>query len=173
MHRIAIATYIASITIANLLVANMGPSIIAFNAFVFIGLDLVLRDYLHDAWQTNRTRNMLLLIAAAGATSYALNQATITIAAASTAAFSLAAITDWAAYHAMRNTNWTARTNTSNAAAAVVDSVTFPTIAFGAIMPEIVAAQIVAKIAGGAVWSFVIGRARRATANHHSPTHNA
>jgi hypothetical protein len=32
----------------------------------------------------------------------------------------------------------------------------FPTIAFGVLMPEIVALQFVAKVSGGAIWSYVL-----------------
>jgi hypothetical protein len=39
-----------------------------------------------------------------------------------------------------------------------VDSLLFPTIAFGALMPHIVAMQFVAKVAGGAVWTWLLGR---------------
>jgi hypothetical protein len=32
----------------------------------------------------------------------------------------------------------------------------FPTIAFGVLMPEIIALQFAAKVVGGVVWSFII-----------------
>ncbi len=41
---------------------------------------------------------------------------------------------------------------------AAVDSLVFPTIAFGALMPQIVLAQFVAKAVGGALWSFILNR---------------
>ena len=44
---VAIAIYIAAMTAANLSVAAFGPAITPVNAFVLIGLDLALRDYLH------------------------------------------------------------------------------------------------------------------------------
>lgn len=43
--------YISALVIANLLVAHFGPWFSPINAFLLIGLDLSLRDYLHDKWK--------------------------------------------------------------------------------------------------------------------------
>jgi hypothetical protein len=43
--------YLAAIMAANLLVVQFGPSIAIVSAFLFIGLDLTTRDYLHEAWR--------------------------------------------------------------------------------------------------------------------------
>lgn len=40
---------------------------------------------------------------------------------------------------------------------ARIDSI-LPTLAFGVLMPQIVLAQFAAKVAGGAVWAWVISR---------------
>jgi hypothetical protein len=40
-------------------------------------------------------------------------------------------------------------------AGAAVDSVLFPTIAFGVLMPEIVILQFAAKVIGGGFWSYI------------------
>jgi hypothetical protein len=48
------------------------------------------------------------------------------------------------------------RANGSNVAGAAVDSLVFPTLAFGALMPQIVIAQFLAKCVGGAIWALVI-----------------
>ena len=85
----AILIYAAAMTLANLSVAAFGPAISPLNAFVLIGLDLALRDWLHvrlKAWQ------MLALIVAAGALTYLLNPAAGKIAVASSAAFTAAAL---------------------------------------------------------------------------------
>ena len=158
---IAILIYAAAMTLANLSVAAFGPAISPLNAFVLIGLDLALRDWLHvrlKAWQ------MLALIVAAGALTYLLNPAAGKIAVASSAAFTAAAMVDWATFARLRGT-WLFRANGSNVAGAAVDSMIFPTLAFGALMPHIVALQFVAKVAGGAIWAWVLARtAQRATA---------
>lgn len=156
----AIATYIASITAANLLVAHYGPSVTIINAFALIGLDLVLRDYLHDEWQQNRTRNLAALIASAGVVSYLLNPATARIAIASTAAFTLAALVDWGVYSLAHRSPWLVRSNASNVAGAAVDSLVFPTLAFGMVLWPIVIGQFVAKSFGGAAWSLAIAAGR-------------
>jgi uncharacterized PurR-regulated membrane protein YhhQ (DUF165 family) len=153
---VAVAAYAAAIVAANLSVAAFGPAISPVNAFLFIGFDLALRDWLHirlKAWQ------MLTLIVAAGALSYGLNPAAGIIAVASTTAFVAAAAVDWGVFAAVKG-SWLKRSNTSNVAAAAVDSLVFPTIAFGALMPHIVAMQFVAKVLGGALWTWVLNRDR-------------
>jgi uncharacterized PurR-regulated membrane protein YhhQ (DUF165 family) len=158
---LAIVIYAAAMTLANLSVAAFGPAISPVNAFVLIGLDLALRDWLHvrlRAWQ------MLALIVAAGALTYLLNPAAGKIAVASSAAFTAAALVDWMTFARLRG-SWLMRANGSNVAGAAVDSLIFPTLAFGALMPHIVALQFVAKVAGGALWAWVLARtAQRATA---------
>ena len=66
-----------------------------------------------------------------------------------------AALVDWAAFARLRG-SWLRRANGSNVAGAAVDSLLFPTIAFGALMPHIVALQFVAKVAGGALWAWLL-----------------
>jgi uncharacterized PurR-regulated membrane protein YhhQ (DUF165 family) len=151
---IAIAVYAAAMTLANLSVAAFGPSVTPINAFVLIGLDLALRDWLHvrlKVWQ------MGSLIAATGALTYILNPAAGQIAIASAAAFTAAALVDWGAFLKIKG-SWLVRANGSNVAGAAVDSLLFPTIAFGALMPHIVAAQFVAKVAGGALWAWGLSK---------------
>ena len=154
MLTIAILIYAAAMTVANLSVAAFGPAISPVNAFVLIGLDLALRDWLHvrlRAWQ------MGLLIACTGLLTYALNPAAGMIAVASACAFSAAALVDWATFTRLRG-SWLFRSNGSNVAGAAVDSLIFPTLAFGALMPGIVLAQFAAKVAGGALWALAINR---------------
>lgn len=153
---IAIAAYAAAMILANLSVAAFGPWVSPINAFVLIGLDLALRDWLHvrlRVWQ------MGALIAGTGALTYALNPAAGMIAIASSAAFTAAAVVDWATFARLRG-SWMFRANGSNVAGAAVDSLVFPTLAFGALMPQIVLAQFAAKVAGGAVWAWIIGRVK-------------
>jgi len=156
MLLIAISIYAIAMTIANLLVVQFGPSITPINAFVLIGLDLALRDWLHlrlKAWQ------MGTLIAASGALTYLLNPAAGMIAIASALSFTAAAVVDWGVFFRLKG-SWLKRANGSNIAGAAVDSVLFPTIAFGALMPHIVAMQFVAKVAGGGIWSWLLMRLR-------------
>ena len=157
MLALAIVVYAAAMTAANLLIVAFGPVISPLNSFLFIGLDLALRDWLHvrlRAWQ------MLALIAASGALTYLLNPAAGKIAIASAVAFTCAAAVDWSVFSAVRG-SWLKRSNISNVAGAAVDSVVFPTLAFGVLMPGIVAAQFAAKVIGGAVWSKAIDWVRK------------
>jgi uncharacterized PurR-regulated membrane protein YhhQ (DUF165 family) len=100
---------------------------------------------------------MLALIAAAGALTYMLNPAAGKIAIASSVAFTAAALVDWMTFARLRG-SWLIRANGSNVAGAAVDSLIFPTLAFGALMPHIVALQFVAKVAGGALWAWALSR---------------
>lgn len=152
----AVAAYIASIVAANLLVARYGPGVTIVNAFALIGLDLVLRDHLHDAWR-GKLAPMAGLIAAAGVISYVANPATGRIAVASTVAFAVAALVDWAVYALAERKPWLVRSNASNVAGAAADSLLFPTIAFGGLLWPIVIGQFLAKTLGGAAWSLLLG----------------
>lgn len=151
---ITVAIYAVAMTLANLSVATWGPWVSPINAFVLIGLDLTLRDWLHvriKAWQ------MGALIGFTGLLTYTLNPAAGMIAVASACAFSAAAVVDWATFAKLRG-SWLYRANGSNIAGAAVDSLIFPTIAFGAIMPTIVLSQFVAKVVGGALWSWAFSK---------------
>lgn len=151
--------YIAALVAANLLVAWFGVWFSLINAFVLIGLDLSLRDKLHDLWEGEKLPvKMGGLIATASVISYAINPATGMIAFASLAAFSLSMVADSLVYQYLKHKEWMIRANGSNLAGSAVDSVVFPTIAFGGLIPEIVALQFVAKVGGGFVWSKFLNR---------------
>lgn len=145
--------YIAAICAANFSVHLFGPVATPFNAFLLIGLDFVIRDKLHERIGV---RKIMLLIIIAGAISYAINPATDMIAIASVSAFALAALTDATVYQTLIRKPWLVKSNGSNVASSAVDSVVFPLIAFGAFIPWVVAGQFVAKVFGGAVWSWLL-----------------
>jgi uncharacterized PurR-regulated membrane protein YhhQ (DUF165 family) len=161
---LACAVYVAALVAANLLVARFGAAATPVIGFFLIGLDLTLRDRLHDAWAgPGLWPRMLALIGGAGALSYVLDPASGRIALASLVAFVAAALADAAVYQALRRAGrygWLARANGSNAAGAAVDSLLFPALAFGALMPAISVAQFGAKLAGGFLWSLLL-RGRR------------
>jgi uncharacterized PurR-regulated membrane protein YhhQ (DUF165 family) len=156
----AILIYAAAMTLANLSIAAWGPWVSPINAFVLIGLDLALRDWLHmrlKLWQ------MGALISASGLITYALNPAAGQIAVASAVAFTAAAVVDWSVFIRLPG-SWLRRANGSNVAGAAVDSLIFPTLAFGVLMPGIVLAQFAAKVAGGAIWAYLLKPKQAATA---------
>ncbi|NDG19480.1 MAG: VUT family protein [Betaproteobacteria bacterium] len=149
---LAISVYALAMTAANLSVAAFGPAISPLNAFLFIGLDLVLRDWLHvrlKLWQ------MGTLIASTGLLTYLLNPASGKIAIASAVAFTTAAIVDWAVFARLKG-SWVKRANGSNVVGAAVDSIIFPTLAFGVLMPHIILFQFAAKVFGGFLWSLIL-----------------
>lgn len=152
--------YLAAIVGANLSSTYFGPSASIVNAFLLIGLDLTTRDKLHEAWQG---RGLLIkmagLILVGAAISWVLNRKSAPIALASTLAFSLAAITDGLIYQWLRAKPHMIKINASNLGSALVDSLVFPTVAFGALLPGIVAGQFLAKLAGGFVWALLIAYA--------------
>ena len=157
----AILVYAAAMTLANLSIAHFGPWVSPINAFVLIGLDLALRDWLHmrlKDWQ------MLALIGASGALTYALNPSAQHIVIASAVAFTLAALVDWQAFSRLTG-SWLRRSLGSNVFGAVVDTAVFSALAFVLLSPSpkplavvavIAAWQFVAKVAGGALWAAVL-----------------
>lgn len=145
--------YVASICAANFSVHIFGPAITPVNAFFLIGLDFAVRDKLHEQMGALK---MLGLIAVAGVLSMVLNPATGGIALASVSAFALASLADTLIYQSLIKKPWLTKANGSNTVAAAVDSLVFPLIAFGALMPLVVAGQFFAKVIGGAVWAWLL-----------------
>jgi hypothetical protein len=132
------------------------PGITIINAFLFIGLDLTARDQLHEAWRGNKLLpKMTVLIAAGSILSWLLNRNAGPVALASFVAFAAAATVDGLVYHQLgRYPRWL-RINGSNVPSAAVDSIVFPTLAFGSFLWPIVLGQFLAKTLGGFVWSLV------------------
>ena len=154
---IYVILYLSAIVLANLSVAQFGPSVAIINAFLFIGLDLTARDKLHDAWKGKRLfLKMASLIAAGSLLSWILNRNAGPIALASFVAFASAATVDALMYQALAKLPKWARINGSNIPAAAIDSLVFPTLAFGGILWPIVFGQFFAKVAGGFVWSLIL-----------------
>ncbi|MCL4868808.1 MAG: VUT family protein [Anaerolineae bacterium] len=148
--------YLVAIVLANLTVAAFGPSMVIVNAFLFIGLDLTARDHLHDAWRGNKLLpKMTALIAAGSILSWLLNRDAGQIALASFIAFAAAATVDALVYHLLGKYPRWLRINGSNVPSALVDSLVFPTLAFGTFLPLIVLGQFIAKVLGGFAWSLV------------------
>ena len=154
---IAPIIYLVAIVIANLMLLWFGPVASIYNAFILIGLDLSLRDKLHDQWYGNNLwLKMLLLICGGSAITVVLNWDALPIALASATAFLVSGVGDALVYSRLRQHKFLVRSNGSNVAGSALDSVIFPTMAFGVFMPEIILGQFLAKIGGGAIWSFVI-----------------
>jgi len=154
-----VVMYLVAIIAANLLVAQFGPSVVVINAFVFIGLDLTARDHLHDAWKRRHLwPKMAVLIGAGSLLSWLLNRNAGPIALASFVAFGCAGIVDAIVYHLLGDRSRILRINGSNVVSAAVDSLVFPTLAFGGFLPLVTLGQFAAKVAGGFIWSLVLAR---------------
>jgi hypothetical protein len=153
--KILIGIYVAAMVTANLLVSWLGPWFSPFNSFLLIGMDLTLRDVMHERitkWQ------MLGVILVGGIITWAANPSAAHIAIASATAFGVSALADWAVYTFLRSRPWLVRSNGSNVVGAAVDSLIFPTMAFGVFLPHIVMLQFAAKVGGGAFWSWFVFR---------------
>lgn len=155
------AIFLAAITAANLITthyASIGhPEASAVTAFCLVALDLVARDVLHD-WYSGRRRVIVLgaLILAGALLSYLANPDSAEIAKWSALAFAAAMTVDSVVYHAARRLPWAERSNISNIAGAVTDSIVF---CAGVGFPWIVAfGQTTAKIAGGVIFVLLLER---------------
>ncbi len=149
---ILIGIYLAAVVAANVLVSVLGPAYAPLIALVFIGMDLALRDRLHDRWGARMPRNMALLIVAGCAASLVVNANVARVAVASAAAFAGGESVKTVAYSAFRRWSRLPRLVAANLPAALVDSILFLTLAFGHWMPGLVALQFVAKAAGAMAW---------------------
>lgn len=153
---VMIMLFVGSLVVANLMVAHFGPWALPFTAFFLIGLDLVVRDALHEAWHGQRlVLKMSALIFAGALIAFLLNRDAFWVGVASFSAFALAQSTNTVVYGLMFNKSWLAKVNTSNLAAALVDSVVFVLVAFHEWMPLLIATQWGIKAGGGFFWSLV------------------
>lgn len=154
-----VALYLQAIVVANGLVAIFGPPITPFVAFALIGLDLTSRDRLHEAWYGRGLWwKMAMLIAIGSGLSWLLNRNTGPIALASFIAFAASGLVDALMYQLLHRHAYLVKVNGSNIMSAAVDSILFPTLAFGVFLPWIVLGQFVAKVLGGAVWGWALAR---------------
>ncbi len=155
-----IVLYLVAIVAANLLVARFGPAIVVFNAAVFIGLDISGRDLLHEMWQGDKLAlKMGILIAAGSLISAALNADATRIALASFVAFAVSESADAVTYQLLGERTKLVKMNGSNMVSAAVDSILFGALAFGLpLLWPVIIGQFVAKVIGGAVWSWVLTR---------------
>lgn len=159
---IFVGLYLSAIVAANLLVAKFGAGMSVVNAFLFIGLDLTCRDHLHDAWSHHGlVWKMGLLVLAGSGLSWLFNNSAGQIAVASVVSFAAAAVVDTMVYHWLRRHGYLVRVNGSNLVSGLVDSVVFPSLAFGSILPWVILGQFSSKVCGGLLWSLVLRHRRK------------
>ncbi len=155
---VLVAVYLAAIVAANLITARYGPVASVYNAFALIGLDLITRDRLADFWGTTRWAKMALLIATGSALSYLIAQDARSVAEASAVSFACAETGEGLLYHLLRRRQWFERANTAAWLGAAIDSLVFPSLAFGGLVWSTSVGQFTAKAAGALLWSAVIVR---------------
>lgn len=148
--------YLAAIVAANVLTAHFGPPAAIYNAFALIGLDLITRDRLADFWGTSRWAKQAALILAGALLSYAATSGAHKVAVASAISFACAEVGEALLYWVLRRRVWLERANVSAWLGAAIDSLVFPTLAFGGFVWSTSFGQFAAKVAGAVVWSLVI-----------------
>lgn len=157
-----VIAYLAATVLSNLSVSYFGPVSTPINAFLLIAFDLVSRDTLHERWHHKHLKlKMLLLIGTGAMLSYIVNRGGGQIAIASFVSFFLTGIADTLVYHLLRNQPKLIKVNGSNLVSAAVDSIAFPTLAFGSFIPWVILGQFVAKVLGGYIWSLILFRGNK------------
>ncbi|EJH7012850.1 VUT family protein [Salmonella enterica] len=147
--------YVLAICAANYLLFLFGPWWSIVNSFFLIGLDFILRDVLHERIGFLKVTGLAILC---GGISYTINPAGGMIAIASSVSFVLASLGDGSVYQLLIRKSWPVKSNASNITASAIDSLTFPLIAFGSLVPGIFAGQFIAKVGGGFIWSLLLRR---------------
>jgi len=167
MPALFVAGYLAAVVAANLSAAFVAARVplrwfAVFDfliCFIFIAVDLVVRDTLHEHWEGRGLwLRMLGLIGTGSVLSALVNGAASRIALASFCAFLAAGLTDTLVYHLARRFPRFTRVNTSNLASAFADSLVWPLVAFGSLQVGLTAVEFAAKVLGGAAWAALLLR---------------
>lgn len=159
-----VISYLAANVLSNLSVSYFGPISTPINAFLLIAFDLASRDSLHERWHHKYLKlKMLLLIGTGAILSYLVNRGAGQIAIASFIAFLLTGFADTLVYHLLGNQPKLIKVNGSNLVSAAVDSIAFPTLAFGSFIPWVILGQFAAKVLGGYIWSLILFRRNNGT----------
>lgn len=153
MKTIASATiYISAIVAANFMTSRWGLVPIGFGLMATAGtyaagVALGARDVVQDA--TGRS-GVIAAVTCGGALSWMLSSPALAIA--STAAFVISEVADWAIYTPLRARGWARAVLASNTAGAVVDTLAFLALAGFPVTGQSVAGQLVGKI----LWTTVL-----------------
>ena len=150
----AVAMFLGAVVAANMAVAAYGQLALVFTAWVVIPFDMLTRDLLHEKWRGDRLAlRMGSLVLTGGLITVAINHASWRIAIASCIAFAMAMTVNSLVFERLIHRSRFVRMTASNAAAAVVDSIAFPAIAFMSINVSLSAWQAVSKTLGGVAWT--------------------
>lgn len=152
----AVFAYLIAIVIANGLITKYGPTLLPVTAFMVIPFDLTTRNFLHEEWKDDRLKSkMTALIVCGSVISFGCGVSSPQVAIASMVAFLISGLGDSLTYHALVNHPYFLKMNASNLVAAIIDSMIFPLVAFGAISPVLAITQASAKFIGGLFWGLL------------------
>lgn len=155
--KLYVGLYLLAIVLANLLVSHFGKSAVLWVGFLFIGFDLTARDQLHETWSHKGLAwKMGTLITTGSVLTWIINHNAGQIALASMIAFAAAATADAIIYQLLHKQDYLIKVNGSNIVSAMIDSLVFPTIAFGVFLPGVTLGQFAVKALGGALWVWII-----------------
>jgi uncharacterized PurR-regulated membrane protein YhhQ (DUF165 family) len=168
---VVVGLYLGAIVAANTIIAHFGPWALPFTAWVLIPFDLVARDVLHERWHGDALWfRMAALVVAGCALSALVNLDAWRIALASCIAFGANSVTNAAVYETLWEEDRLVRMNASNFFASIIDSATFPLVAFSLFDPLLLATQTGSKFFGGLGWSLAYVTIRKRGRNADHPT---
>lgn len=153
---IVVLVYILSVVLANLSASYFGIWVTPINAFFLIGLEITVRDLLHE--RINHIQ-LVGIVLVAGILSYLINIGAQNIAIASFIAVTVSCMLDYFVFRRVKG-SWLKKSNSSNVVSSVADSLIFPTIAFGTFNLSVVLLQFFLKLFGGFLWSLLINKLR-------------
>ena len=149
-----ISSYVLMFLVANVLVSALGAAITPINALFLIAGDMVLRDRIQYESGVSWSVGACVI---AGLATIAIAPGSEMIAAASALSVTLAGAASAIAFK-IKSGGFFSKAMPANIAAAAVDSVAFPLIAFGSLMPGVTLAQFAAKTIGATVILMIIKR---------------
>lgn len=152
-----ILVYVLSVVAANLSANYFGIWVTPINAFLLIGLEITVRDLLHERINHFQLVGVVLV---AGVISYLINIDAQNIAIASFVAVTVSCSLDYFVFKKTKGT-WFRKSNTSNVFSSASDSLLFPTIAFGSFNLGVVLLQFFLKLFGGFLWSLAINKLKQ------------
>ena len=101
---------------------------------------------------------MIAVVFAAGMISFLINAESKNIAIASFTAIVISCFVDYYVFSKTKGP-WMKKSNTSNFFSGFTDSLIFPLVAFGVLIPDVMVMQWIAKFTGGHIWAIIISKA--------------
>lgn len=151
---IMVFLYVSLFIVANLLVASFGPWITPFNALFIISADMVIRDRIQF---NNGFFWSVSSCFVAGLSTVIINPDAGMIAIASMSSVIMAGVGS-AIIFKFKSGCFYRKAFPANVAAAAIDSVAFPIIAFGHLMIDVTIVQFLAKTIGAIIILLIMRR---------------